>query len=78
VTNAWLTMALWPVRPVGRQSGEVDRDSKGAKGEVGLAKGSPFHPTHPGLVRCNDFKDASKAAPLLAVACAMSPETLLT
>jgi hypothetical protein len=65
VTNAWLTMALWPVRPLGRQGGEVDRGSKGAKGEVGLAKGSPFHPTHPGLVRCNDFKDASKAAPLL-------------
>jgi hypothetical protein len=65
VTNAWLTMALWPVRPLGRQGGEVDRGSKGAKGEVRLAKGSPFHPTHPGLVRCNDFKDASKAAPLL-------------
>src|SRR5215510_1525488 len=58
-------MALWPVRPLGRQGGEVDRGSKGAKGEVGLAKGSPFHPTRPGLVRCNDFKDASKAAPLL-------------
>src|SRR5215467_13801871 len=58
-------MALWPFRPLGRQGGEVDRDSKGAKGEVGLAKGSPFHPTHPGLVRCNDFKDASKAVPLL-------------
>src|SRR5262249_10502774 len=65
MTNAWLTMALWPVRPLGRQGGEVDRGSKGAKGEVGLAKGSPFHPTHPGFVRCNDFKDASKAAPLL-------------
>jgi hypothetical protein len=65
VTNAWLTMALWPVRPLGRQGGEVDRGSKGAKGEVGLANGSPFHPTHPGLVRRNDFKDASKAAPLL-------------
>src|SRR5262249_33715015 len=57
VTNAWLTMALWPVRPLGRQGGEVDWGSKGAKGEVGLAKGSPFHPTHPGLVRCNDFKE---------------------
>jgi hypothetical protein len=64
VTNARLTMALWPVRPLGRQGGEVDRGSKGAEGEGGLAKGSPFHPTHPGLVRCNDFKDASKAAPL--------------
>ena len=33
VTNAWLTMALWPVRPLGRQGGEVDRGSKGAKGQ---------------------------------------------
>ena len=46
MTNAWLTMALWRVRPLGRQGGEVDWGSKGAKGEVGLAKGSPFHPTH--------------------------------
>jgi hypothetical protein len=42
VTNAWLTMALWPFRPLGRQGGEVDRGSKGAKGEVGLAKGLLF------------------------------------
>jgi hypothetical protein len=42
VTNAWLTMALWPVRPLGRQGGEVDRGSKGAKGEVGTAKGLLF------------------------------------
>jgi hypothetical protein len=62
VTNVWLTMALWPVRPLGRQGGEADRGSKSAKGEVRLAKGSPFHPTDPGLVRCNDFKDASKVA----------------
>src|SRR4029077_12049458 len=62
VTNAWWTMALWPVRPLGRQGGEVDRGSKGAKGAVGLAKGSPFHPTHPGLVGRNNLKDARKAA----------------
>jgi hypothetical protein len=55
-------MALWPVRPLGRQGGGEDRGSKGAKGEVGTAKGSPFHPTHPGLGCHNDFKDASKAA----------------
>src|SRR5215470_20359184 len=48
--------------PWAGRGGEVDQGSKGAKGEVGLAKGSPFHPTHPGLARCNDFKDASKAA----------------
>ena len=47
MTNAWLTMALWPVRPLGRQGGEVDRGSKGAKGEVGLAKGLLF--TRPAL-----------------------------
>src|SRR5215813_4822575 len=51
--------------PLGPAGWRADRGSKGGKGEGGLAKGSPFHPTHPGLVRCNDFKDASKAAPLL-------------
>ena len=55
-------MALWPVRPLGRQGGEVDRGSKGAKGEVGPANGSPFSPDVPRLGCCNDFKDASKAA----------------
>jgi hypothetical protein len=62
VTNAWLTMALWPVRPLGRQGGEVDRGSKGAKGEVGLAKGSPFPPDAPALAAAMISKDASKAA----------------
>jgi hypothetical protein len=61
-TNRWLTIALWPVRPLGRQGGEADRGSKGAKGEVGHANGSPFSPDAPGLGCCNDFKDASKAA----------------
>jgi len=48
-------MALWPVRPLGRQGGEVDRGSKGAKGEVGTAIDVPpqiglvFHPTTPAL-----------------------------
>ena len=51
-----------PFAPLGRQGGEVDRGSKGAKGEVGTAKGSPFSPDAPGLGCCNDFKDASKAA----------------
>jgi hypothetical protein len=62
VTNAWLTMALWPVRPLGRRgrSGQ-----QGCQGRGRARKGSPFHQTHPGLIRCNDFKDASKAAPLL-------------
>jgi hypothetical protein len=66
VTNAWLTMALWPVRPLGRQGGEVDRGSKGAKGEIGTANGSPFSRDAPCPGCCNDFKDASKAAPLLS------------
>jgi hypothetical protein len=46
----------------------VDRAARGAKGQVGAAIDVPrqmgllFRPTTPGLVRCNDFKDASKAA----------------
>jgi hypothetical protein len=47
VTNAWLTMALWPARPLGRQGGEVDRGSKGAKGEGGSRKGVSFSPDPP-------------------------------
>jgi hypothetical protein len=39
-------MALWPVRPLGRQGGEADRGSKGAKGEVGSQRVS-FSPDPP-------------------------------
>jgi hypothetical protein len=63
VTNAWLTMALWPVRSLGRQGSEVDRGSKGAKGEVGLAKGSPFHPMPPALAAATISKMPVKPLP---------------
>jgi hypothetical protein len=58
-----------PIRALG-QAGDARVDwaarvAKGAAIDVPRAKGSPFHPTHPGLVRCNDFKDTTKAGPLL-------------
>jgi hypothetical protein len=62
VTNTWLTIALWPVRPLGRQGGEVDRGSKGAKGEVGPQMGLLFHPAPAALAAATTSKDASKAA----------------
>jgi hypothetical protein len=69
VTNAWLTMALWPVRSLGRQGSEVDRGSKGAKGEVGLAKGSPFHPMPPALAAATISKMPVKPLPPSSTNC---------
>jgi hypothetical protein len=58
-----------PIRALGQAGmARVDRAARVAKGLIGAAidvpraKGSPFHSTHSGLVRCGDFKDATKAA----------------
>jgi hypothetical protein len=60
-----------PLRPLGQPAmARVDRAARGSQGSprgrqstLPAQNGSPFPRDHPRLVRCNDFKDATKAAP---------------
>jgi hypothetical protein len=46
----------------GRSGGQGRRRASEGRQSTFPAQGSPFHPTIPRLVCCNDFKDATKAS----------------